>query len=163
MMRYGFLASVVLFFSMNGCVMADTDTQTCTPLVMKSENKEIVLPGPDEAHTSKLYIFKNTGEKSIWLDHPVLHPSVSAGWSSYLRTGNASALWVNRKNFNLSCAVIHPGKLEYLDCAKVVSVCAPKEVVYQTSRKGTFWLAEDSPWDDLMKMLTKRGVVIKVM
>jgi hypothetical protein len=93
----------------------------------------------------------------------VLHPSVSAGWSSYLRNGNSSAIWVNRKNFNLSCAVIQPGKLEYLDCAKVISICEPKEVVYQSSRKGTYWLVEDKPWDDLIKLLGKRGVEIKVM
>lgn len=163
MMRYGLLASVFLFFSINLQVMAETDKKPCAPLDLKSENKEIVLPGPDEPRTSKLYIFKNLGTKSIWLDHPVLHPSVSAGWSSYLRPGNSSALWVNRKNFNLSCAVIAPGKLEYLDCVKVVSVCAPKDVVYQTSRKGTWWLAEDKPSDELMKTLAKRGVLIKVM
>ena len=157
MIRLLFLwAGIFLFTTVNAA-----ENQICQSVDVKSENKEIVLPGPTEARTNKLYIFKNLTSKSIWLDHPVLHPSVSAGWSSYLRTGNSSALWVNRKNFNLSCAEITPGKVEYLDCAKVVSVCAPKEVIYKTSRKGTWWLAEDKPLDDLLKLLSKRGVQFK--
>lgn len=133
----------------------------CVPVDIKSENKEIILPGPSEPRTSKIYFFKSLTDKSIWLDHPVLHPSVSAGWSSYLRKGNSSALIVNRKNFNLSCALIKPGKVDYLDCAKVISICAPKELIFKTKRKGTYWLAEDLPWDDLMKAVSKRGVEIK--
>jgi len=157
MMRY-YMAIMLTCISVR--VMAETESHGCLPLEMKSENKEIVLPGPDDPHTNKLYIFKNLSTKSIWLDHPVLHPSVSAGWSSYLRMGHSSALSVNRKNFNLSCAVIQPGKLEYLDCAKVISICEPKDVNYKSSRKGTYWLSEDKPWDDLMAALAKRGVGI---
>ena|SRR5579872_3783826 len=133
----------------------------CTPLEIKSENKEIILPGPDQPRTNKIYFFKNLTEKSIWLDHPVLHPSASAGWSSYLRADHSAALLVNRKNFNLNCAVIKPGKVEYLDCAKVVSVCEPTDVIFKSTRKGTYWLAEDKPWDDLMKALANRGVEVK--
>ncbi len=127
----------------------------CTPLIMKSENKEIVLPGPDEPRATKIYVFKNLTAHSIWLDHPVLHPSAGAGWSSYLRTGNTSALWVNRKNFNINCALIKPGKLEYLNCAKSIAICEPKEVKMNPSRKGTFWLVENKPLDALLKMLAK--------
>ena len=163
MMRYCMLVSAIILTLASARVIAETESHVCVPMEMKSENKEIILPGADEPHTNKLYIFKNLSAKSIWLDHPVLHPSVSAGWSSYLRMGHSSALLVNRKNFNLSCAVIQPGKLEYLDCAKVVSICIPKDVIYQSSRKGTYWLAEDKPWDDLLKALAKRGVDIKPM
>ncbi|HSW69602.1 MAG TPA: hypothetical protein VLI69_05580 [Gammaproteobacteria bacterium] len=140
-------------------VMAEEDL--CVPLDMQSENKEIVLPGPDQTHASQIYFFKNLTEKSIWLDHPVLHPSASAGWSSYLRAGHASAILVNRKNFNLNCAVIKPGKVEYLDCAKAISVCMPKEMTLKSARKGTYWLVEDKSWDDLMKALAKRGLELK--
>ncbi len=185
-MRYLNLASVLVVFFVHVSAMAaetkkniitTTNTKTtsnatantnphpapnfCVPLEIKSENKEIVLPGPDQPRTSKIYFFKNLTDKSIWIDHPVLHPSMSAGWSSYLRAHNSSALLVNRKNFNISCAVIKPGKLEYLDCAKSIAVCAPKEMTYKTSRKGTYWLAEDKPWDDLVKAVSKRGVEMK--
>lgn len=127
----------------------------CTPLTLKSENKEIVLPGPDEPRATKVYVFKNLTTQSIWLDHPVLHPSASAGWSSYLRVGHAAALSVNRKNFNINCAVIKPGKVEYLNCAKAVSICEPKEMNMKIVRKGTFWLVEDKPMDALLKGLAK--------
>lgn len=160
-MRKIYLISVLFFIWLHSNAMAETNKIHCTPLEIKSENKEIILPGPDQPRTNKFYFFKNLTEKSIWLDHPVLHPSVSAGWSSYLRAGNSSAILVNRKNFNLSCAVIKPGKVEYLDCTKVVSICEPKDVVFKSARKGTYWLAEDKPWDDLMKALAKRGVEVK--
>ncbi len=159
-MKKNYLTSMIILILNCSSAMAAMEDH-CVPLEIKSENKEIILPGPDQPKTNKLYFFENLTEKSIWLDHPVLHPSASAGWSSYLRAGNASALWVGRKNFNISCAVIQPGKVEYLDCAKVISVCVPNEVVYPSSRKGTYWLAEDKPWNDLIKALAKRGVTIK--
>ena len=159
-MRHLILTSMMVFTVAISNAIGAADFH-CVPLEMKSENKEIVLTGPDQPKTSKIYFFKNLTKQSIWLDHPVLHPSVSAGWSSYLRAGNASALVANRKNFNLSCAVIKPGKVEYLDCAKAISICALKETAFKSTRKGTYWLVEDKLWDDLIKALIKRGVEIK--
>src|SRR5438046_4551571 len=105
-MRYFILASTLLFTFIHSNANA---IAACEPLDIKSENKEIILPGPDDSKTNKIYFFKNLTDKSIWIDHPVLHPSMSAGWSSYLRKNNASALLVNKKDFNISCAVIKPG------------------------------------------------------
>ena len=134
----------------------------CVPVEVKAEGKEIILPGPDQPRTAKVYFFKNLTKQSVWIDHPVTHASsTSAGWSSYLRADNSSAMLVNRKNFSISCALIKPGKVEMLNCAKTISVCMPSEVVMTSSRKGTYWLAEDKPWDDLLKALNKRGVQIK--
>ncbi len=161
------VSAIILLCSASGIAETQTEkkseinTQQCIPLEINSENKEIILPGPEEARKNKLYVVKNLTDKSIWLDHPVLHPSASAGWSSYLRKNNASALIVNRKNFNLNCAVIKPGKVDYLDCAKAVSICSPKEVLFKSSRKGTYWIAEDQSWEELMKTLDKRGLMVK--
>src|SRR5262249_38066054 len=93
------LINALAFTFLHSSAMAATENTHCTPLEVKNENKEIVLPGPDESKIGKIYFIKNSTEKSIWLDHPVLHPSVSAGWSSYLRAGHSSAILVNRKDF----------------------------------------------------------------
>lgn len=160
-MKKIYLWSVMMGICLSFNAIAETNSLHCIPLNIKSENKEITLPGPDKPRAMQLYFFKNITEKSIWLDHPIPHPSASGGWSSYLRAGRSSVLLVNRKNFHLSCAVIQPGKVEYLDCAKVISVCESKNAVIKSSRKGTYWLAEDKPWDELMKVLNTRGVDVK--
>ncbi len=156
-MRSLLLASVFVLMSFN-VFAADV---ICTPITIKAQNKQIILPGPDELHPTTVYFFKNKTIQSIWIDHPVERAAASAGWSSYLRSGNSSALLVNRKNFTISCEVITPGKVEALDCEKSVSICMVKEVTGISNRKSTYWLVEDQPWDVLVKTLEKKGVQIK--
>lgn len=132
---------------------------TCAPLEVKMQNKNIILPGVDEPRTTKIYFLQNVSNQSLWLDHPVDHPSASAGWSSYSLPGKWSAILLNRKNFAISCAVINPGKVDYQDCSKVISVCTSKNAVFDSKRKGSYWLAENLTKDDMLKILEKRGVV----
>jgi len=129
---------------------------TCTPVKLpKSQNKNIVLDG---SATSRIYLIKNRTQKSIWLDHPVKHTGASAGWSSYLKPGDWSALWVDKNDFSISCSVIAPGKMETLECTQALSVCNPTHLVYSSHRKSTFWLVEGKPWKELLKGLQARGV-----
>jgi hypothetical protein len=124
-------------------------------------DKNIVLNAEKQTEKqdeSRIYFFKNTSDKSIWLDHPVKNASASAGWSSYLRPGNWSALLLDKKSFELSCAMIEPGKVDYLVCAKALSICNPAHATFHTNRKGSYWLVEDKSWKDLLKGLLKRGV-----
>lgn len=158
-MRSLLLASAFVLASMSfNAFAADV---SCTPIDIKSQNKVLVLPGPEDKQASIVYFFKNKTTKSIWIDHPVERASASAGWSSYLRSGNSSALLVNRKNFTISCDLIKPGKVEALDCEKSISVCTVPQITVSSTRKGTYWLAEDKSWDDLLKALEKRNVKIK--
>lgn len=131
----------------------------CTPAENKIQNKNIFLSGVEEARATQIYFIRNLSSQSLWLDHPVeKHRSAHAGWSSYLRPGKWSAILVNRKNFELSCAVIQPGNLSYQDCTKAISVCVPNQATFDSKRKGSYWLAEDLEWDELLKALEKRGV-----
>jgi hypothetical protein len=157
-MRNLFLTSAFVLFSLSFNAFAAE--LSCTPIAIKSENKVIILPGPEDKNARAVYFFKNTTSQSIWIDHPVEKASASAGWSSYLRPGNSSALLVNRKNFTISCDVIKPGNVVTLDCEKSVSICAVKQITISSKRKGTYWLAEDKPWGELLKALEKRGVHI---
>ena len=133
---------------------------SCNPIKLQSQDKNIILAGPDSSGVAQVYFFKNTGTQGVWIDHPT-HRTANAGWSSYVRTGHWSAFLLNRKNFEISCSVIQPGKVDNLNCANVISVCTPKEVSFKTPPKGSYWLAEDKSWDDIVKDVTRRGVAIK--
>lgn len=157
MMRQFLLISFLCGALVTTNVVAETPQASCTLVKFGKDGKNFILSGSDKPDTGKIYIFKNITSQSLWLDHPE-HASATAGWSSYLRMKNSSALLLNRKNFKLSCAVITPGKVDYLDCEKVVSVCQFNPTNAAVKRKGTFWLAEDKSWDELLKALEKRGI-----
>lgn len=147
----------VLCLSAASAFAADTKL-VCTPLALKSQNKDFNLPGVEKSHTKKIYLFKNISQQSLWLDHPTEHAASSSSLSSYLRVNNASALLVNRKKFNINCSAITPGDVVGLDCEKVVSVCELKQSEVNSSRKGTYWLVEDKSWVEVEKLLVKKGV-----
>ena len=138
-----------------GSIYSAIHAMDCIKIEAKRENKNLVLPGPIEKYTQVMYFFKNQTQQSIWLDHPVRHASASAGWSSYIHPGHWSAIVVNRRDFTISCAVIKPGKVDYLDCSRALSVCSPKPVP-MLHGKSTYWVAEDKPWDDLLKAIGNR-------
>lgn len=132
---------------------------SCVPAVVKVEDKSIILPGSDDPKIRIVYFFNNISKKSLWLDHPVEKPSASAGWSSYLRMGNWSALSINRKNFKISCAEIQPGKVDYQECATSVAICTPKQMPKSDAKHkvGSGWIVEDKSWDEFVLVLSKKG------
>lgn len=155
--------SVLLVFllAISNAVQA-ASTVTCVPVTLKSIDKNIILLGDDKPHATQIYFMKNISKQSLWLDHPVERRSANAGWSSYFQPGKWSVLLTNRKEFVLSCAVIQPGKVDYQACEKVITVCASPQVVFDSKRKGSYWLAEDKSWEDLLVALEKRGVTFGV-
>lgn len=133
----------------------------CDPVNFKIDNKNIILPGSPSPKQSIVYFFKNKSNSSIWIDHPMTNnPGVSAGWSSYIRPGHWSALVLNKKNFAVSCAMIQPGKVVYMNCSATLDVCAPSNLTSEKVLNGNFWLAEDKPYDAFINVLTKRGIKI---
>ncbi|MHB1946511.1 MAG: hypothetical protein ACYCQI_00170 [Gammaproteobacteria bacterium] len=161
-MRNGFLAGLFIILWAVVKVVYAEKSFTCTPLTLKTHEQEIILPGVSDPHATQIYFLKNIAQQSIWLDHPdERHRGAHAGWSSYLRTGKWSALLLNRKNFTLSCAEIQPGKVQYHNCEKSITVCTPQHVQFDSKRKGSYWLVEDQTWDELLKSLEKRGAKLK--
>ena len=153
--------SLFILFFMTNTAWAVTEIH-CTPLIVKAQNKNIVLPGVDDPHTSQIYFLHNVSKKSLWLDHPnEHHKPMSAGWSSFLREGKWSAISINRKNFTISCAEIQPGEVVYHQCAKTIAVCTPHQTPLEAKRKGSGWMAEDQTWEDLLKVLGKRAIKLK--
>lgn len=144
---------LLCFLSIN--VFANTELNY-TPATIKVDNKNIILPGAEVKGNSKIYFIQNTSHQSLWIDHPVDHPSATAGWSSYLLSSKWSAIVVD-KNFIISCAVIHPGTVDYQNCSKVISVFVPKKVNTYPKRKGAYWLIENQSQDDLLKALEPKS------
>lgn len=129
----------------------------CQSLKLKSQNKNIMLSGSDAA-TGQIYLIKNHSGTSIWLDHPGKRSATSAGWASYLRPNDWSALYIEKKGFAINCSVIQPGKEENLDCVQALTICQPQHLTYTATHKGSFWLVEGKSWDELLKGLEKKGV-----
>ena len=148
----------IVFLFISQVAWAASSTLSCVPLSLKAQNKTITLPGVEDPHTTQIYFLQNISQQSLWIDHPTAGKSVSAGWSSYLHPQKWSAILINRKNFVLNCAVIQPGKVDYLNCAKSVKVCVASKTVFHSKRKGSYWLAEDKEWTELLVALEKRGM-----
>lgn len=149
----------ILFFTQ--MVLANT-TVICTPAEVKIQNKNLILPGLDEAHGNKIYFIHNISKKSLWIDHPLEgQQSAKAGWSSFFQPDKWSAILINRKDFAINCAIIEPGKVNFQNCSKVISVCVPENPKHALKRKGSYWLAEDKTFEDLLANLEKRGLVFE--
>lgn len=133
----------------------------CAPLSLKSQDKQITLPGTANPKTSMIYVFHNKSLQSLWIDHPVQNPGASAGWSSFLRSEHWSAIVINKKNFAVRCAMIQPGKVVYLDCAHSLTICAPDTVTTHKPLEGNYWLAEDKDWKNFVALLNKKGIRLK--
>ena len=150
---------ITFLFAMNIAYAVTASPQSCTPVTFQVENNDIVLTNPlTQRKVSQAYFITNKSSQSIFIEHPTANPGASAGWSSYLRPGNWSALVLNKKSFAIHCAMIQPGKVIPLDCSKTITVCAPKNLTTKTAFKGNYWLAEDKNWEGFVKALAKRGV-----
>lgn len=154
---------VVLFYLwlLTASLSFAAEPMHCTPLALIAQDKQIILPGSDQPKTAVIYILHNKSIQSLWIDHPIARPSASAGWSSYLRAGNWSALVLNKKDFALRCAMIQPGKVVYLDCANTLDICTPNKVESTKPLEGSYWLAEDKNSESFIKAINKRGIQLK--
>lgn len=138
-------------------------TPQCTPVPYTSQEKNITLPGAVDAKTPIVYFFQNKSLQSVWIDHPdQKRRGASAGWASYLRPGNWSAIVLNKKNFSVSCAMIQPGKVELLDCSKTLYVCKSLSKMINMRSLANSWLVEDKKQDDFLRILTKKGILSNV-
>lgn len=131
----------------------------CVSVEVTIEKKNIILPGVTSTKASQIYFLHNISPKSLWIDHPQEgKQSLKAGWSSFVQPDRWSAILINKKEFAINCAVIEPGKVNYQNCSKTITVCMPKDAKYDSKRKGSYWLAEDKSYEDLIVALEKRGI-----
>lgn len=146
---------IILLVGISHCAAAEI---ACTSIPYTQENQKTSLH-PAKDPKSQIYFFENKSQKSIWLDRYSKNPGASAGWATYIRPGNWSALVVNnKKDLVITCTTIQPGTVISIDCAKVLRFCAPKNGSATPLLKGTYWLAEDKPPENFVKTLEKKGI-----
>ena len=146
----------IVFFISNLTYANSADS--CIPATIKIEGKNIILSGTKDPKQPQIYFFKNKSIYSVWVDRVMQDPGASAGWASYFRAGNWSALLLNKNNFTLTCFTVKPGTVVPLDCNQVISICKPKIISIPTTLKGSGWLVEDKSWDIVMNVIEKKGV-----
>lgn len=131
---------------------------SCETTPFKIEKNTIILREPAKTDPG-LYFLKNKYDQSIWIDRVnTQNRGMSAGFASYLRPNHWSALISSKPTLIINCAIMTPGKVTPINCDKVLTVCAAVKWTLQKSPKGTYWLGEDKEWDELAKLLEKRGV-----
>lgn len=152
---------IFFLFTLNSYAII-ASPESCAPVAFKIENNDIVLTNNSEQRKiSQVYFITNKSPQSTFIEHPTANPGASAGWSTFIRPGNWSALVLNKKNFAVHCAMIQPGKVIPLDCSKTITVCRPKSLTTKTPFKGNYWLAEDKNWETFVNVLAKKGVILK--
>lgn len=105
-----------------------------------------------------LYLLQNKSEQDLWLVHDVPDPGAGAGWTSLLKAKQFSAIMVNREQFALQCVEKKPGSQQYVACQDVLSVCTWPDPDLLQAKKGTYWVAEDMPFDDLKIAIKNRRI-----
>lgn len=134
------------------------ETKLGNPLTYTIEKNNLILNTDKKSNTS-VYLLKNKYSQSIWIDRVVIpNKGASAGFTSYLRPNHWSAIATRKANFTISCAIMQPGKVSYVDCNKALEVKIPAHLTMDKPLKGTYWLAEDKEWEELVKELNKRKV-----
>ena len=95
-------------------------------------------------NTPSLVIIHNiTSSTNLWITHPILQPSASAGWSSHLHPKHWSILSLHETPFEISCVESKPGHEQQVACTSVITICRWAKTIKFKSPPGTFWLAED--------------------
>ena len=127
----------------------------CQPLPLSGESAILKAKKP------KLIFIHNTSSENLWITHPVVEPSASAGWNSQLQAGNWSALVVNKGPFALNCIESRPGHEQQVPCEGVMALCQWKQVKFPKESKTTFWAGENKTVPALKTALGERGFVLK--
>lgn len=112
-------------------------------------------------HEPHLVLLRNVSKDELIINHVVVHPSASAGWSSYLRPGNYSALMVSQPRFSLICHKMDDGKYIPVSCNKVITTCYFSHFRdEQKVANGTFWVVEDKPLKTVMQEILARKIFL---
>lgn len=147
------IKKLILLISILICLAACSASDYNSPKVYQIKDAKLQLK-------SKIYLLHNKSRLPILVDHPVAHPSASAGWASKIDPNRWSAFMTNRHYFKFTCAVIYSRyKSKKISCAKVLKISQIKILKAPRDFLDTsFWLAENKNYHDIMKRINRRGV-----
>lgn len=112
------------------------------------------------AKTPKVIFIHNLSQTDLWLTHPVVNASASAGWTSRIQADHWSALAVDKASFIISCIESTPGHEQGIPCEGAIAVCQWKGAKIPEKEKGTFWAGEDLNLAELIAAIGGRGFVL---
>ncbi len=134
-------------------------TIDCNTQSVKFLKNNFVLNFTGEAKVQSqqhIYILQNLTDDDLYLNHSKKDPGAGAGWMSKLSQSYWSAIAVNEPNFNLSCQLMSPGKVEYKDCQSSLKVCELTNFTLPKKQNGTYWFSENSPLYELLDKVAAR-------
>lgn len=129
----------------------------CKPAGFSFKGDNLVLK-TGAGEEQDLYLLHNISGKPLMLNHPVRNPGASAGWASEIGPGNWSAIAMNIREFELSCAYSGAGEYESAPCAKALEACGFANAVFPSDLTGSFWVSEDQKQDALLGEIKSRGI-----
>ncbi len=131
----------------------------CISQGFKFQSQQLIL---HEARNDEpeLYLFYNQSKIPLLLTHPQERGGASAGWDSLLNPGKVSAFLVNRPDFAVSCGRWRKNSATTPDdCARVLMACRYSTItITQQQMIGTFWVGENKPLNELLAIITQRGI-----
>lgn len=125
----------------------------CRPIVVTEEPLILSTEKP------MLVMMHNLSNSDLWITHPVVEPSVNAGWSTRLEADHWSALVLREKKFELSCIESKPGHEQQVPCSDVLAICQWESLQIPQHLVGTFWAGENKTLSTLSAYLGRRGFV----
>lgn len=152
-----YLLSIMFTFSAFNVCADDIFPVGCKAVVVKDESVTLTAP------KSAVVMIHNLATHELWLTHPVVDPSSSAGWTSRLQGGNWSALALHDKSFELSCIESRPGHEQQISCAGVLAVCQFGTETMPANEAATYWAGEDMNLSALTAYIARRGFTLPAL
>ncbi len=134
------------------------DTVTCDHQAVSFVKQNAVLSNskPDQP---ALFILHNVAQQDFWLSHPVDPASASAGWGTFIKQNNWSAIMINSKDFTITCSKTAPGELQSLNCKDALTACQLQSANIPSNSAGNYWVIENSSYRDMLAALRKRRLL----
>lgn len=153
-MKYVFVFFLSLY---SFCLWAEEALPVGCRAISVQEQTSVML----KSEQPRLILIHNLSANELWITHPVIEPSASAEWSSRIQESQWSALFVQDKQFELSCIESKPGHEQQVACANVVALCSFDGITMpKTEHPATSWAAEDMPLSALIAYLGRMGYVL---
>lgn len=139
--------------------IAETDNvlpDACKPISITGESALLKTKKP------MLVMIHNLTKSDLWLTHPIMEPSASAGWNSRLQANHWSAFLldpssIKGNSFELQCIESKPGHEQQVTCAEAISICRLSVTMPAQKTPSSFWAGEDLALNPLMAHLARRG------
>ncbi len=146
-----------------GCQAQDkgpANPEGCINSGFKFSGKELILNN-GSGDALNLFLFHNTAEETVYINHEPKDPGASAGWSTELGAGNWTAISMSTPDFAFTCGKMVPGRFEEFTCSDALKVCKFSNPAFNEKSSGSYWVSENKPLDATLETIKSRGIELK--